>query len=1009
MRHVRKFSAALALLALCATSASAQQRRITGRVTGQGNGEPLGAAAVSVVGTTTGTYTNDQGVFSVLAPDGNVTLRVRRIGYRQTTVAVAPTQNEVNVALERDVLQLETQVVTGTATVVSSVNAANDVAVVSGDRLNQVPSQTIDQALQGKVSGAVISTNSGAPGGGTQVQIRGTSTILGNFNPLYVVDGVIVNNSTIQNGLNSITAASSGASANYASSQDQNVNRIADLNPSDIESLQILKGPSASSIYGSKGANGVIIITTKQGHSGRPTVEFQQRVGANYLANKLGLRCFSNAQAWTDYLGLDPTAASDTADYRTETEFFNENNTGCHDYEQEFYGNNPLSYQTTASVRGGTGGGTTYYVSGFVQHDGGLAKNDFYNKQALRLNLGQTIGSRLSIRASSELLHTLTQRGISGNDNTNINPLTIFSQTPSFIDLNRREADGTWARNPFLAGQNPFQHSDLIKTPDNVYRLIGSATGTLSLLAMERQTLDFVMTGGIDAFNDQSRVYAPAITYIEQQNANPGTVFNSNANVRSAGFSGTLTHRWTASPFSATTSGGFRQERRESDITQITARGFPFGGVTAIDQAIELYPRETEPPIVKDLSFFLQEEFLTLGERLLLTAGINAERSSNNGDQKKFYSYPKLSASYRVPFLPSFANDLKLRLAWGQAGNFPTAGRFTFATTTLDEGLSGARLSTIKGAESIKPERVTEIEGGFDVALLRDRASLKATQFRKQSTDLLLLRSIATSTGFTSQYINGGELVTNGTEIELNLVPFRTETRGLGWQSTTTFSRAKSKVTSLPAEVSPFNPGVGSFGSTFGNVWIQAGYSPNTIQAYVSCKIPLPASGVCGTANKQLGFVGDATPDFQMGFSNDFTFGPFRVGTLLDWRKGGKVINLTNNYFDGGLLGDVEAGEERLARLNRGEPAYVEDAGFVKLREVTLGYTLPASFNSALRIANMHDTRLELSGRNLVTWTDYTGLDPEVSNFSNQALGRIQDVTPYPPYRSFFFTISTSF
>jgi TonB-linked SusC/RagA family outer membrane protein len=998
VRHVRKISSVLALLALCATSASAQQRRITGRVTGQGNGEPLASAAVSVVGTTTGTYTNELGEYSLLAPSGPVTLRVRRIGYRQGQVAVGPTQTEANVALERDVLQLETQVVTGTATQVSSANAANDVAVVSGEKLNQVPAQTIDQALQGKVSGAVISTNSGAPGGGTQVQIRGTSTILGNFSPLYVVDGVIVSNSSIQNGLNSITSAASGASANYSSSQDQNVNRIADLNPNDIESIQVLKGPSASSIYGSKGANGVIVITTKQGRAGKPTVDFTQRLGANYLSNKLDLRCFKSGAEYADYTG-DPADAA----------FFDANNTGCHDYFDEFYGNNPLSYQSIASVRGGTSTGTTYYASGLVQHDGGLAMNDFYNKQSLRLNLGQTIGSRLNIRASSELLHTLTQRGISGNDNTNINPLTIFSQTPSFVDLNKRNPDGTWVQNPFLAGQNPFQDADLIKTPDNVYRLIGSATGTLSLLTMERQTLDFVMTGGVDAFNDASRVYAPANTYIEQQNAdNAGTVFNSNANVLFANLTGTLTHRFTTAPFTATTSGGFRQERRETDITQVTARGFPFTGIVAIDQALAVYPREVIPPIVKDLSFFAQEEFLTLDERLLLTAGINAERSSNNGDQKKFYAYPKFSASYRVPYLPSWSNDLKLRAAYGLAGNFPTAGRFTFATTTLDQGLSGARLSTFKGAENIKPETVAEIEGGFDLTLFTGRAALKATQFQKKSTDLLLLRALGTSLGFSQQYINGGELVTNGTEVELNLVPIQ-NLRGLGWTSNTTFSRAKSKVTQLPPDVSPFNPGVGSFGSTFGNVFIQAGYSPNIIQAYTSCKIPLPSSGVCGTANKQLGFVGDATPDFQMGFSNDFTFGPLRLATLVDWRKGGYVINLTNNYFDGGLLADTAAGNERLRRLNAGEPAYVEKAGFVKLREVTLGYTLPARFTQSIGGGTMHDTRLELSGRNLVTWTKYTGLDPEVSNFSNQALGRIQDVTPYPPYRSFFFTISTSF
>ena len=1006
MRHVRKISSVLALLALCATSASAQQRRVTGRVTGQANGEPLASAAVSVVGTTTGTYTNETGQYSVLVPNGPVTLRVRRIGYRQSEVAVGPTQTEANVALERDVLQLEAQVVTGTATTVSSVNSANDVTVVNTDELNRVPSQTIDQALQGKVPGAVISQNSGAPGGGTQIQIRGTSTILGNFSPLYVVDGVIVSNTTIQNGLNTITGASrSGSLGNFASAQDQNVNRIADLNPNDIESIQILKGPSAASIYGSKGSNGVVVITTKQGRAGAPAIDVTQRFGANYLSNKYDLMCFANADQYaTQWEGLSLTAAADTADLREAREFFNANNDGCQDYQEQFYGNHGLNYQTIASVRGGTNSGTTYYLSGLIQHDNGLALNDFYNKQSLRINLGQTLGSRLTVRGSSELLHTLTQRGVSGNDNAGISPLAAFSGTPGIVDL-RRQPDGTFPKNPFNSGINPFQNADVIKTPDNVYRLIGSLSGQLSLLALERQTLDLNMTGGIDAYNDQSKVISPSNTYFEQSQPTPGTVLNSNGNVRFANVTGTLTHRFTTTPFSATTSGGFRQERREVDITQVTGRGFPFVGVTSIDQATQIYPSEDQE-LTKDLSFFIQEEFLTLNERLLLTAGVNAERSSNNGDQTRFYSFPKFSASYRVPFLPTAVNELKLRAAFGKAGNFPTLGRYTYATTLLNEGIPGARLSTIKGAAGIRPELSSETEGGFDVTFFDGRAGLSATQFRKQVDELLLQASIAPSTGFSSQYINGGQLVTHGTEVKLDLAPFR-DLHGFGWQSTTTYSSAKSKITQLP--VTPFNPGVGSFGATFGNVWIEQGLSPTIIQAYVGCKIPLTAAGTCATVNRQLGFVGDANPDFQMGFSNDFTFRGFRVGTLLDWRKGGYAINLTNNYFDGGLLADTAAGNERLRKFRAGQPVYVEHNGFVKLREVNLSFALPATFNNALRLKASQAVRLELSGRNLYTWTDYTGLDPEVSNFGNQAIGRIQDVTPYPPFRSFYFSINTTF
>lgn len=993
MSSVKRFWIGAAMLvAMIPAVGRAQSRRVAGTVTVQGSSEPVPGASVQVVGTTLGGVTDEAGHFSISVPAGSQQLRVRRIGYTARVVPVTAGDASVSVSLTRDVLQLETQVITGAATTVSSLNSANAVAVVSSQKLNQVPAPTIDQALQGKVAGATITQNSGAPGGGTQIQLRGTSTILGNYSPLYVIDGVIVSNSTFASGLNVISHAASGTSANFSSSQDQNVNRIADINPNDIESVQVLKGPAAASIYGSKGTNGVIVITTKQGRGGKTTLNLTQRLGEYRLANKLGpFRCFGSG-AELVAAGFDSTG-------------FGAATNKCHDYEQEFYGNHPLAYQTLASLGGGLGGGS-YYASGLVQHDNGLAPNDFYNKQSLQLNLSQPLGKRFVARTSANLIHTLTQRGISGNDNTGVNPYTTFSSTPSFFDFSRGP-NGVYPINPSssLPGTNVFQQSDLVKTPQDVYRLIGSATGQYSVYSSERQTLDATLIGGIDAYNDQSKLIAPSSLYSELVNPNPGTVFNSNSTVQFANLTGSLAHKYTSGWFSATTSTGFRQERRQLDNTEITALGFPFVGVTSIGQAVQTFPAENQS-LSKDLSFFGQEEFLTLSERLLLTAGVNAERSSNNGDQTKYYSYPKFSASYRLPWLPPATSELKLRMAYGRAGNFPTVGRFTFATTLLDEGQSGARLSTIKGAVGIKPEIASETEGGFDATMFTGRVRLSATQFRKQVDELLLQAALANSTGFSSQYINGGQILTHGTEVQLDLIPIQ-NMDGFSWNSTTTYASAKSRVTRLP--VPAFNPGVGSFGARFGNVFIQQGLSPTVIQAVNGCKA-LNANGTsCPAANRITKFVGDANPDYVMGFSNDFTAGPFRLATLFDWRKGGKAINLTNNYFDGGLLGDTAVGNARAAAFAKGQAVYVENSGFVKLREVTLSYTLPHSFSSVLLGDRAQDTRLEFSGRNLKTWTKYTGLDPEVSNFANQAIGRIQDVTPYPPSRSFFFSIATTF
>lgn len=336
------------LLALCGSSAWAQARRISGRVTVEGSGEGVGSATITVMGTALGTFTGEDGRFSLQVPAGALSLRARRIGYVPKIVPLGAGINDINIVLAKDVLQLETQVVTGQATSVSTSNIANAVTVVSGEKLNRAPAQGIDQALQGRVPGAVITSNSGAPGGGTQIQLRGATSVNASSSPLYVVDGIIVNNSAIQNGLNAITGAAGG---NLASNQDQQVNRIADMNPQDIETIEILKGASAGAIYGSGGSNGVIIITTKRGRAGKAEIGVIQRFGTQMLSNKLGARCFGSA-AEVDAAGYDSTGYG-AAPIK------------CHDYEQELYGRKDLSYETDLSVRGGSpNGSTTYFMAG---------------------------------------------------------------------------------------------------------------------------------------------------------------------------------------------------------------------------------------------------------------------------------------------------------------------------------------------------------------------------------------------------------------------------------------------------------------------------------------------------------------------------------------------------------------------------------------------------------------------------------------------------------------------
>jgi hypothetical protein len=195
----------------------------------------------------------------------------------------------------------------------------------------------------------------------------------------------------------------------------------------------------------------------------------------------------------------------------------------------------------------------------------------------------------------------------------------------------------------------------------------------------------------------------------------------------------------------------------------------------------------------------------------------------------------------------------------------------------------------------------------------------------------------------------------------------------------------------------------------FGNAFIAEGQLVTVLQAVSGCTQLNAAGTSCPSANRITRFIGNAAPDYTMGFSNDFNVGPIRLSSLVDWRKGGLGINLTNNYFDGGLGPDTAVGNQRIRDFAKGIPVYVENSGFVKLREITLGYELPAALTSGLFNGRASAASIELSGRNLATWTKYTGLDPEVSNFGNQPLGRFQDVTPYPPSRLFYLTVRTTF
>ncbi|MDQ6887536.1 MAG: SusC/RagA family TonB-linked outer membrane protein [Gemmatimonadota bacterium] len=997
---LRARSLVIPLLAMAlATTQAAAQRRITGRVTDLASGEGLPGATVTIVGTTIGTMTNENGAFALNAPAGPATLLVRRISFKRATIEVGVTQTEANVGLVRDVLQLETQVITGAATSVARQNAANDVGVVTSDQLSNVPAQSVENALQGKVAGLSVSSNSGAPGGGNQVRLRGVTSVFGSSDPLYVVDGVIVSNDALQPGTNAITSANRNTS--NATNQDNGVNRISDLNPNDIESVEVLKGASASAIYGSKASNGVIIVKTKTGTSGRTRLNTTVRIGTFDLENKYGARRYSLAEAETKGIAAGMSKAQVDSNFQSCNGF-------C-DFEQQLYGEHQLAYEENVSLSGGsTNGRTSYFASGMNKFDGGIEKGTDYKKQSLRLNLSQLIGDRFAVQINNNLIRTVANRGISNNDNSNITPYFVFAGTPSFFDM--RPRNGVYPTNPF-AQTNVFQDRDFLKLPEEVYRLISNANATFDALQSPSHSLQLRVAGGVDQFSQQNNIVSPPFLYFEPNDGLPGTLTQLNGNVLHANADFTAVHRWFPAfqDYSFTTSAGVQREiSRLRSLNIVTRNTIP--GQENPDQGSSSQPFANREEI-HGLAFFGQEEFLTMGERLLLTAGTRAERSTVNGDINKFYFFPKGSASYRFHTPASNVDELKLRIAAGQSGNQPLyLQKFSpaFASGTYD-GQNTLQAGPAEGDSKIKPERQTEIETGFDITGLSSRASLSFTWYQKTINDVILHITTAPSLGSVVRIQNGGSIRNRGIEMLLTASPLQGD---LSWVTHTTFARNRGIVTSLPAGISFFNVERDAsgqrvqFGAGYGITRLEVGKSVTQIVATDATK------GSDAQGNPLVVAKGDAAPSFTMGFGNDFTWKHLRLSFLFDWQHGGNLVNVTQDVYDafGGSPKLADGGAARADSNDaKGISKYVQDASFVKLRELSISYELPKSFVDQLFLGRAIDARIQLSGRNLKTWTSYPGVDPEVSNFGSQQIARFIDLAPFPPSRSYFLTLAVGY
>jgi hypothetical protein len=506
-----------------------------------------------------------------------------------------------------------------------------------------------------------------------------------------------------------------------------------------------------------------------------------------------------------------------------------------------------------------------------------------------------------------------------------------------------------------------------------------------------RSNLQLIGVGGVDYFQQDNNFVSPPALQFEPSDGQPGSVVLGKSSNRNLNAALNATHTFSPSATEEgaqwTSSAGIQYEDRRLFATQILGRTLLAGQESPQQTTSQSVFSRIEPE--RDLGIFAQEEILLAKRRLLLTAGVRADRSSSNGNTSKFFLYPKFAASYR--FVSPFRgfDAIKLRAAYGQTGNRARFGsKYVTDTTGTIGGLFGTNIGNQAGDPLIQPERQEEFEGGIDATLAGGRADLSLTLYQRNIRDLILQQTIAPSVGQEFRIFGqGGRLRNQGVEASLTLQPV--QSRDVNWIFRTTFFANRAKITEL--NVPPFQ--TGGFALSLGTFQIEEGASPTQI---------------FGTEGK----VGDANPDFQMSFSNDIDVKGFTLGFLFDWKYGGDIINLTEFLYDAVANSKdyLTAGAARINAWGGGlTKPYVQNGSYLKLREVNLSYNLPDRLTSSLFGSSVRYTRLSLTGRNLLRITPYRGLDPEVSNFANQAIVRNIDVAPFPPSRSFFFSIDLGF
>ncbi|MGD8869139.1 MAG: SusC/RagA family TonB-linked outer membrane protein, partial [Gemmatimonadales bacterium] len=774
-------SRAAPLIALCAflllpgqvAAQQAQTYTIQGTVYDAVSQRPMADVAVSLAGTSIGTLTNAEGryFFRASVTPGTYRLEFSFIGRRKETREIvlgqAMTVNVDRVSMTETAIQLEEIVVSAPGVETQRSTLGNTIESVSGAEVSETGSaSSIDVALQGKVTGAWISENTGQPGGGVSVRLRGTSTILGGAEPLYVVDGVIVDNNT--EGLISLSSNAGRGGAAMS-------NALGDLAPEDIDRIEVLKGPAAAALYGSRSNNGVVQIFTKRGRQGRPRITVRAEMLINSSPDRYDLNMSPFAGTADVNYGLADSVGQPVERYDLQDSVFH---TG-------------VGVNTYVSVAGGTEE-TSYFVSGSFRNEDGVQRSTNAERTSVRASLTQRLSPALDITATGNFIDNSQKLVPEGEQSQGTLTGVLFGAPTSFDPFFDPET-GRYPYTPILS-VNALDVINNWNAGRDVTRFSGSIQATLR--PFDNASIRYLF--GIDDYTESNVYFQPPLS----RPGYTGSVQNPIAQSRQ--FNNDLVADYLAqlSPsIGLTSTAGFRYTSDRDEVVRASANDLPPGqdlvsGATQFaSQSITEY---------RTVGGFLEER-LGLSERLFITAGLNLEASSAFGKDQRWQWFPRLGASYLLhqePFwqeggLGNLFSTMRLRAAYGETGGQPPGiySRFENYVDVAYAGKAGLIASTTAGNPDLKPEREREYEFGFDVGMFSDRLVTEFSYYNQRTKDLVLPVPLPPSRGAQQQLQNIGVVTNKGWELAVNTVNFNRPS--FTWRSRLSMFGNKSKVESL--------------------------------------------------------------------------------------------------------------------------------------------------------------------------------------------------------------------